>query len=1411
MREHTITIIFLVLVFAFCLATAYTAEEASPLYQEDFETLDPQTNMPAGWTHYSTVRTVSVTTEKAHGGTNAFKLVDNDAKLAVGMRSPHIKVTPGLTCWVEYWYYGEIGNNQSLYIEFWTADGKRPENPSRSFGAEGNGKWTKFVQRSTVPEGTASITIHMNSYSTNQATGYFDDISFGIGPRSVYDRSPRPPADVKHPCTLYKQADVDRAKANYDKHEWAKAQVNSFINGSQFWLNCSDEDLKYWIPDLTPFRVVDCPKCGAGWRFAWGGDDKQIRCLNCGFTWPNADYPEDKTQEFLDPVGGTQAIPYYEGEPSKVYGSAKSPIYRLSGRLRFHRINKLGSLGNLGKAYVFTEDVKYAEQVRKVLLRLAEVYPHYLAHDWGRIFDDYSNLQSGKLSGWKLHDTGTFTQLAIAYDLTYNSGVYSDEDKVAIEEGCFREFSRLMTATAAKGCCINDGPAAMAGGALAGLILGDHDTIAWAIERPDGFLGFINDYFYRDGHWYEGSPSYEGMTLGPIYVAPEALRGYSDPASYTKPDRYDNLDLFQNPVIAKLLTAGAPETMPDGNLPPTNDSTFGARYPRQRTEQQYYWYPTDENLALMAWAFGGKVGDSGGEYTLFRRDPDLDFEGVTPADPSGQSVVRPGVGYSILRTGAGNTDAAMLLDYGPHGSGHGHPDRMNILYYDFGTEMLTDLGYLGAGHPNHPWIRSTASHNLVLVDGRAQLRSAGELEAFGDGGAIKACIANAPTTYNVDTYRRNVIFVDHGPGKRYLVDLFHVAGAEEFSQYAFHAAGEIFTPPLFDYQDIDPKSLGYDTAGYTYLKSAKQADAPLPFICEWIADPETNLGTRLHMMGQEGTKLTWALADGLRNRSDAFGKTDMYCIYAQRDGAESTFLSVIEAFKGESALQQARELTVNSENGEARAVEVRYADFTDIAIIADENAASGMITIPEYPALAFMGRMAHVSIANGEAQELWMMGGEKLAYGTAAIEGVAKYEGEITAVSQDDFSVTADLDIPGGEIWAGEHMLVAERSDGAYLIDDIVPGKNGSVTIKFADRPSITCEAGDYFTIIPNVSASRQANGVWQLKGRVAKLSLVDGDVSPDGIVKVNVNGSRRHGRVYSRVPGGTWQPIDHTIEKSTVSVSLSPDKLDSGEIWLYLGNKKADLADTQPPMLEDIAIDGKSIGDIPDAGYQRSAKRVDITLSDENPLSEAATRAVLVGEASGTVPVSTHFRALKGQNTGKSRITVRPRTGKLSADTYTLQVQASDILANTLSHKFTFNTSGYSLPFETMASEETSGQVLKSLGGEFKTMFFRAEEPGNFVTFRFVPPITGRAELTLVHTLFEGYGTFQTYLDDQKIGDPIDQYTAGLKPGGGIFEMGEFTFENRPYTIRLETVGKNPKAATYYMGISELRFVPMQ
>lgn len=1055
--------------FALIGAQALCDTASEVLYTDGFETRGESATLVTGW-HFFAKPNAKLVTEPVHSGNYAVCIEDDDPENAVGLRSDHLPIKAGEQYYVSWWFLGPKGSSITFYVEYWTATGERPVDSAITWGCNGRDKWEKFTRRFTVPEGVASITLHLNSYSTNLATGYFDDIEFGIGGKAVYDRTPQPPAPVKHPCGYIGAPQLEIARRNLKRHDWAKSVVDGWKSQAKYWMDMPDEKLPEYIPELTPYRAVDCPNCQAGSDYCWAYEPDKLKCKNCGFEWPNADFPEEYSDTVIDPTGKPQVIPYYKGKEWLMHTVIPTDKYRLSARLAYQRIGMIQRLSALGKLYAFTDDASYAEKVRAVLLRLAEVYPHYIPHDWYRTYDDYGNLQSGKMCGWKLFDAAIFVELATAYDLTYNSGLYSDEDKVKIEEGCFREFKRLMTETSPRGCCTNDGPQAMGAGALVGKILGDHEFIAWAIEPPDGFIGFVEDYFARDGHWIEASPSYEAMALGPIWQTPESLRDYSDPESYTGKDRYDNLDLLKHPLMRKMLVAGAYVTMPDGHMPATNDSTFTDSYPTARTEQNYFWNPTERNKALMAWAFNGDIGDSGSEYALFRRDPDLSLDDVEPWNPAEKSVVRPGVGWSILRTGSSKEDAALFMDFGPKGSGHGHADRLNIAYWDYGKEMVTDLGYLGWPHPNRPWMITTCAHNEVIVDGQPQKAGAGILEAFCGNGPVMASVASAPAAYDgvTSTYRRSCVMVNRGPGKRYLVDLFDVVGGSDH-QYCFHADGETFIPPALDYSEIDAATLGDTVTGYGWLKEGKASKTNGAITCEWITDPETHFGTRLHMMQSEGTELVYAKTLGLRDRSNPFGKMDLYKTFMRRPGPENHFLSVIECFKGASQLTGVRKLTATCENGHAEALEVKYADVTDIVVIANPEAAETAVKIEEYPELKFTGRDAVVSLERDEPVLLWMLGGSALEYGELRITGEPVYTGTITAIEQETFAVVIESELPAGEAWAGQQMQIGNTYDGVYEMRAVV-NENGRTVVTLADEPLITCKEGDTFRIVPAVS-----------------------------------------------------------------------------------------------------------------------------------------------------------------------------------------------------------------------------------------------------------------------------------------------------------------------------------------------------
>ncbi|NPV46950.1 MAG: hypothetical protein HPY69_08320 [Armatimonadetes bacterium] len=1026
---------------------------------------------PEGWDALcEEPNSVAVVDTMAHTGRQSLHLVDTSETLACSLRSPRMPVRSGQDYSVTWWFRAERGYSGSLYVEFWDRSGKRLAGDDlHSLPCRATGQWERHAAIVTAPAAAVGVTVLPTCWSGGKTDAYYDDVTLVEGIVPPIMREEMPPAPVTHPCGLYRAEDVARARENIRRHQWARDLLQEFRERATFWMELPDEQIPFWVPEETPFRVMDCPRCKANWDYAWRFlPPDTLECTRCGLHLPDPAYPEEATETYVNPVGQRVTMRYHAGPQGEKF--------RISGRLRYQRILRLTELGALGKVYALTGETAYAEKAAKVLRRVAEVYPGYLPHDWNRIYADYSNLQSGKLSGWKLHDAQTFLQMGICYDLICDSGVLTDADKRLIENGAFRECARLLTATSPRGTCINDGPYAMACGAQLGVMLADHEVVKWAIGEPDGFPHFVRRYFFRDGFWEDGTFSYTGMALGSLYACPEILQGYSDPASYTAEDRYDNLDLLADPLLRKIYVAPLRVLMPDRTGPPISDSAVGATYPRRHAETNYRWYPTARSERILAHVYDGKFGDEGDEYALFRRDPNADLGAVEPLDPAARSLVQPGVGWAILRAGEGRGAAAVYLKYGVYGSGHGHPDKLNFIFYDQEAELICDQGYLGARHEISPWNRSTLCHNVVLVDGQAQKAAAGELLAFAPGALAQTAVARGEAAVpGADRYERALTLVDHGVGRRYLVDMVRVAGGQRHD-YVIHGAGQDFVAPPGDWHPFsgdvaDPK------AGGKWVRSAETATSAGPVTARW---QEAGKGVRLDLLTPPGTQVLHLTAPGQRHRADPWEQRTLHLLMARRPGPENVFLSVLQAGTDPDRDLHVTELPVAGAGPEARAVQVTGDSFADVLALAPDDALARCDT-PEGE-LRFRGQQALVS-RSGQKTTLWLVNGSGMQFGDLRLICLPELRGRVRNVDRERF--TLDVECPGlpdGTLMAGQQLLATGLPDGAYEIER-VEGRGQLLRVTLADEPLIGLEPGQEFAITTFAEVTVGPGGRVQWRG----------------------------------------------------------------------------------------------------------------------------------------------------------------------------------------------------------------------------------------------------------------------------------------------------------------------------------------
>lgn len=851
------------------------------------------------------------------------------------------------------------------------------------------------------------------------------------------------------------------ARRNIANSEWGKEVQRDLFRNAEALLRIADGDLAWHIPEL-PGSDCSCPKCGQPSNVAWnpaaGSNGEKLVCAGCRTTFPHPDFPEDKVLELKLDNGMVRRIPYFEGKSLRLNEGNR---YFISGVMRSVRVrNVMNRLPSLTAAWVLTGEKRYVEGIRKILLRLADVYPGYPARLRNTYYPRYGgNPIEGKFYRWKLGDNQYMIPLATAYDVARQSGVFSPRDKVLIENRLFREYKRMMCAYPPWRDLTNSMPFGYAAMAYVGRVLGDHEMIAWVVRGPQSLERFMAAWFHRDGFWHENTCSYQSMTLGFMHRILEALEGYSDPASYRGPDRFDRFRAAENlPMLGKAYLAMAAVLMPDGRLPGLNDSVAAFAYNPRYPELAVRYFDSPAAREVLAFCGGDGVPGVPGIEALFTFDPErmsTPKVGELP-DFLRQSRMIVGPRWMILRGGHGPDGSALVLDYGEQYLYHVHTSALNFLYFDYGRELATDIGYLSAQHLDTAFNKSIMAHLTVMVNDAPHYRGPGrrvESDFFaGHTPTFQAVRGHAPNVApQTEKFERTQIFVNRGPGDRYVADFFE-ARAGKSPTYIFHGGGEDFRRGDLAATPCDPSRFGGAATGANRLTDGVSGRVEGPHDFSWIEKDGSGTGLLFRLpRGTGGTFIT-ARAPGNRNLRDPLSQRKMHVLLLRDFAPENFFCGLIEGFQNTPRPRQVALLAAEN----ARVLEVRTGEKVELLISSDGKAP---IRVGQYPALGGRMEAGAVMLEKGVPRQLFVVGGS-IRYAERALDAPV-VEGTLTDCDPGRRTLMLSCSLPS-TVKAGSYLVFPAHRDGFFRIEAI---DGARVTV--SDTAPWPLRKGDRFRIVP--------------------------------------------------------------------------------------------------------------------------------------------------------------------------------------------------------------------------------------------------------------------------------------------------------------------------------------------------------
>jgi oligo-alginate lyase len=607
-----------------------------------------------------------------------------------------------------------------------------------------------------------------------------------------------------------------------------------------------------------------------------------------------------------------------------------------------HRKN-YNVMENAGLLFQITGDEKYANYLKAILHKYADLYPTLGLHP------AKNSYTRGKLFWQCLNDANWLVSVAQAYDCVYDWLGKADRDR--IEKDLFIPYANFLSVETPQffNRIHNHSTWGCAGVGMIGLVMNNDDLVKRALygtadktkakpqydndgglisQEKSGFLAQIEGLFSPDGLYSEGA-YYHRYSAYPFLIFAVSLHN-------TRTDL--KIFAYKDSLLIKSVYALIDQTTSKGEFFPLNDAQKGMSIYNSSLISSvniaYHYGQKDPKLLSIAHLQDEVVLDESGMSVAknMHKKVSLAYQsGVYRDGLDGKGGV-----IGIIRS---KSDCNVVFKAGTHGMGHGHFDQLSYSFYKNGNEVVQDYGMArfvnieqkagGTYLPeNTTFAKQTVGHNTLVVNQVTQYEgNVDEADKhtprlnfydFSDK-PVQALSSTDSSAYPGVVLNRTLVLVDSKEFKNpFLIDILNVdAKKENTLDLPLYFMGQLMATDFTASVPGELKKLG-NKNGYQHLwKEAEGAANEGNSSLSW-------LGNGVFYTYLQSTSNKDSLFLGRVGATDPnFNLRRDPVLMLRRKAVNTTFASVLEAHGSYSPVT---EKAVNA-----------YADIQKIEVLAGQK------------------------------------------------------------------------------------------------------------------------------------------------------------------------------------------------------------------------------------------------------------------------------------------------------------------------------------------------------------------------------------------------------------------------------------------------------------------------------------------